>query len=262
MFRKKSRAAGLLLAALLMFPASCAKSPPGTSNGVGTQIVVTVRVAGEIRPDYFYSVLFNINNTAGQGGLTGPVPVVAPPYYNGFAVGAFDDYVEYNGSLPNNGYELFSILSDLQTPVPLGKPISVTAVPDSGNTIQFSIALSQLATTAIPVGNIQNLEINIIATNVVPVASDTPVSKNFDALGNPFTGGVNDFITITNLTTPATYDNAGSATPEAAGDVATEHSAQCPILIWTSSTTPSKSAIDPAPAADYTRMSLPGRLSL
>ena len=62
-------------------------------------------VAGQIEPDYFYYVLFNVNNTTGVGGLTGPVPVVAPPYYNGFAVGAFSSYLEYNGSLPNNRYE-------------------------------------------------------------------------------------------------------------------------------------------------------------
>ena len=42
--------------------------------------------------------------------------------------------------------------------------------PTRGNTIQFQIALSQLATSAMPVANIQNLEINFVATNVVPVA--------------------------------------------------------------------------------------------
>lgn len=220
MTRKKSCAAALSLLPLLFVPTGCAKSPSGANNGVGTQLVITVRVAGRIRPDYFYYVLFNVNNTPGQGGLTGPVPVVAPPYYNGFAVGAFTDYVEYNGSLPNNGYELFAIQPDLQTTQPLGRPINVAAVPDAGNTIQFQVALSQLATSATPVANIKNLEINIIATNAVPVASDNPVSKNFDALGNPFAGGVNDFITITDLTTPRTFANTNSATPEASGDVA------------------------------------------
>ena len=68
-------------------------------------------VAGTINPAYYYYVLFNVNNTpnSNNSGPTGPVPVVAPPYANGFAAGAFTNYVEYNSGVPGGtgfGYYL------------------------------------------------------------------------------------------------------------------------------------------------------------
>ena len=82
------------LPCLLLLLAGCAKAPSRgiTSPASGPQILVTMTVAGRINPSYYYFVLFNVRqNTTGP---TGPVPVVAPPYGNGFAAGAFTNYVE------------------------------------------------------------------------------------------------------------------------------------------------------------------------
>src|SRR5690348_7437619 len=84
------RAASALLAILLLLflPTGCARSPSNNESGgagSGPQLIITMTVAHQIRPDYFYFVLFN--NAGDAHGTNGPIPVVAPPWGNGFAGG-------------------------------------------------------------------------------------------------------------------------------------------------------------------------------
>jgi len=223
MIQLRLRAAALFLPLLLLLlPLSCAKSPGGTDNGSGTgpQLLISMTVKGRIRPDYFYYVLFN--NAGDTSGANGPIPVVTAPYGNGFASGAFTQYLEYNQSQPNAGYEMYAVVPNtgLRQSQPLGAPLQFTPVQTGGSTIQFRIPISQLATTAIPAGSIKNLQINFITTNVVPTDPNYTGTKLFDALGNSTEiGSINNYLTIP-TTQARIFNNSTSVTPEPAGDVA------------------------------------------
>ena len=178
------------LPALLLLP-GCAKSPDSgiTSPVSGPQLIVTLTVLGNINPNYYYFVLFNINNTPNQNNssVTGPVPVVAAPYGNGFAAGAITNYVEYNGGVPGGtgfGFYNFSDPNLLQ-PNYLGTGRYLVTSQAAGNTLSFQLPLIYLATSAISVDQIQSLQVNFITTNYVPlVGQNITQPKYFDSLGS------------------------------------------------------------------------------
>ncbi len=219
------------LAALLILPAGCAKSPSGGSSSPvsGPQLLVTMTVAGNINPNYYYYVLFNVNNTPGPNNtsVTGPVPVVtsADNTGNGYAAGAFTNYVEYNGGQPGgtnfNFYVVDKTLFNSQ-PLGTGYLIQKQAV---GNTLTFQLPLAALATSSVSATAINSLQVNFIATNVVPQSGQSlSTPKYFDALYPPQQAG-NSYVNLiirdasqTLLTN--TFTNIGSGVNESSGDAA------------------------------------------
>ncbi len=205
------------LPALLLLPSGCAKAPSGgiTSPASGPQLFVTLTVAGRINPSYYYFVLFNLNNAPGPGntGVTGPVPVVAVPYGNGFAAGAFLRYVEVNG----NQFNYNGISADLLTPQPLGAANLVQASA-SGSTLSFQLPISALATPAIAVSQIQTIQVNFVTTNVTPPPGDTLPNppKVFDALQISGQSSANSYLNIiagiNGVIQPYSYQNTSSGT--------------------------------------------------
>ena len=191
----------LLLAVPALLLAGCAKAPSGgiTSPASGPQLFVTLTVAGRINAAYYYYVLFNINNTPSQSnsGPTGPVPVVAPPYVNGFAAGAFTNYVEYNQGVPGGtGFGFYSIDAALRQPNYLGSSGYLVASQASGATLSFQLPLSFLATSTVTTDQIQTLQVNFVTTNAVQVlGNDFSTPKYFDALYTPDQSG-NNFVNI------------------------------------------------------------------
>ena len=191
----------LLAAVPALLLAGCAKAPSGgiTSPASGPQLLVTMTVAGVINTGYYYFVLFNVNNTpnASNSGPTGPVPVVAPPYVNGFAAGAFTNYVEYNNSVPGGtGFGFYAIDSALRQPSYLGSGGYLVTSQVSGSTLSFQLPLARLATSTVSVDQIQTLQVNFITTNAVQVVgNDFGTPKYFDALYTPDQSG-NNFVNI------------------------------------------------------------------
>lgn len=203
----------------LLAGAGCARAPGGSASSVGSQIIVSMTVAGRIRPDYSYFVLFNTTNSPTTS--TGPIPVVAAPWGNGFAAGQFTQFVRYDATQGSAGYGVYSVVpnTNLRSFQFLGTPIQSTPVSDAGQTIQFKIPLAQLATSSISADQIRNLQINFIATNSIPADANSSATKLFDALGDARqTGGVNDPITIATLQSHL-YQNSDSISPEPSGDV-------------------------------------------
>ncbi len=188
-----------LFVLLLLLPAGCAKSPSGISGSSpvsGPQLQISLTVQGTINPNFYYYILFNLNRATGPTGSgTGAVPVVAIPYGNGFAAGAFSNYVEYHGGQPggtNFGY--YGIPANLLNPVTLGTS-QIVQTQVVGNTLTFRLPLTYLATagdsTSTPqyvpnssftVDQIQTLQINFVTTNIVPPPSDIIVQKYYDTL--------------------------------------------------------------------------------
>ena len=174
-----------LLVLLLLLPAGCAKSPGGgaTSPVSGPQLLISMTVAGTLNPNYYYYILFNVNSIAGPDGLRGPVPSYFPPYGNGFAAGNFTNYVEYHGSQPggtNFGY--YGITNNLLTPVSLGSS-QIINPQANGTTLSFQLPLAYLDPASFTADTINDIEINFVATNIVPLPTDTLYpNKAFDAL--------------------------------------------------------------------------------
>jgi hypothetical protein len=175
-------------------------------------------VAGTINPNYYYYVIFN--NADDATGATGPDPVIAPPWGNGFCAGAATQFMLYNQANPGDGYlgYAFTPGTNLQQYTAIGPPVQ-DVPPAGGSTIQFEIPLSELATSAMPAGHTGPIQINMINTDVVPVNPNSTAPKTFDALGNtlPGSGQLNDYVTI-QTGTAATYNNTSDPI-EPEGDV-------------------------------------------
>jgi hypothetical protein len=154
-------------------------------------------VSGTINPNYFYFVIFN--NINDSHGVNGPDPVIAPPWGNGFVAGAATSYVEYTPTQPGDGYLLYKFTdSTLQQSSAVSAPSQDTPVQSGGNTIQFQIPISDLATSTLSASQTKYIQVNFIATNRIPVNPEDTSPKEFDALGDthPGTGQLNDYITI------------------------------------------------------------------
>ena len=203
---------------VLLLSQGCARVP-SSAKGSGTQLIVTMTVAGNINPNDFYFVLFNAtsNPVASQG----PIPVVASPWGNGFAAGQFTGFVRVDSSQPNGGYGVYSVVPDtsLQTFTYLGSPINTTPVTGSSTFIQFTIPLSQLATSSLRASDITAVQMNFINTDRIPVNPNDTNTKEFDALGDArIPSQVNDPITIP-VQQAGTYSNSSALDKEPEGDV-------------------------------------------
>lgn len=194
----------------------CAKYP-STPVSSGKQLVLTMKVRGTISPTdsvdpsihrYYFIAIDNDGKTG-----TGPWAAVAAPYGgNGWVTSAdaansvgLTSYIRYDAQNPE-GY-LYGVLSGsyfLNTTAPQA-PIRYELL-DGGSTIRFIIDFSQIATTAIPTDDIQELNINFITTNSLPVSDQQAEGRIWDGLG--YSG--QDYATIyTTSDNTQSGDNSG-----------------------------------------------------
>ncbi len=213
-------AAMTIMAALSSVGSVRAAPPRPSGGGLGRQIVVTLRVRGrvDLTNDYYYA-LFNVNGQS-RNGFSGPVPVVTDFQRggNGFAGGAFTLFVEgHQGEPRGSDFGLYAAGPDLRSRSYLGSPIQESV---SGDTLTFRMPLAAIAQASnLPESQILTLQVNFVATNVVPVNPQDTTIKYFDSLGDPRDGDLNAYLTLS----PAqatTYRNFTSVRPEAPGDVA------------------------------------------
>lgn len=207
---------------VLAMSGGCARQPPGTNTSSGVRLKVTLDFAAEINPNYYY--FFLINNASDAGGTSGPVPVFNPvsgqTYGNGFATssstgkGGFTDFVMFSNNQfagsARGGYGVYHVreatpgtdngeANDRTKFNPTGAPINfVTPVSGQVNEreLYFEIDLSQLVTDAggQPLTDqnqaatlaraIRYLQINVVATNILPTDPTTAASKQVDSLGD------------------------------------------------------------------------------
>lgn len=188
-----------------------------------------------------YFVLINRSDDPNEGG---PVPVVAPPWGNGYAAPArqggqgFVGLVRYdNHSRSNSGYDVIAITNpdgtivnpvtlgaysgnykgspDSDTPPQNGQNSGRTLTPGDQNTLSFRLDLGRL-----PNANQRYLWINLLATNNLPQGS-TDAPKIWDALGDGGdTGRINSAIRL-DTTQNQQYLNSrqGQDTREPTSDV-------------------------------------------
>ena len=202
----------------------CARFPAGTNSATGPQLIISMTVAGQINPTDFYFVV--INNANDTTGTAGPTPVIAEPWGNGFVAGAATQFVEYNGSLPGDGYAVYQFIpgTNLQQFTAVSPPTQDTPVTTGSNTLEFRIPLSEVATSNIPASSITSLQINFINTNLLPVDSTNTFfpagTKLFDALGSTPSSEVSGYFTIS-TTQGGSYSNSTLGTDDVAGGTLT-----------------------------------------
>ncbi|HTQ09017.1 MAG TPA: hypothetical protein VMI31_02995 [Fimbriimonadaceae bacterium] len=190
--------------------ASCAEFP---SKG-GTQeikLIFTMTVAGNIQDDpvspYVYIVAM-YPSTDLHPTVHGPEPVIAPPWGNGIVAGNATAFVSY--SLVGQPYDY--TIYQFQDPNLVTYQVAYNPVPISslsvngGKTIQFEIALSQLAPKAYDTSQLKSVLVNFLTMDRIRTGSDA-TTKYWDALGDSRSvSSITDTVWIP-LDHSATYDN-------------------------------------------------------
>ena len=209
-----------LSALVLLAVAGCARAPSGAVTG--RRIIVTLTFDDSVKGLFQY--FFLIRNANDPSGVNGPVPVIAPPYLNGFATGinsasaAFTDFVEYSTAQraqPLSGYALYHVPLGIN-----GNPNNnifqfrgepdVAHPPNGGKTISFELRMASIQPSpgeADPNNgqSPQFLQINVVATTTTPIDPQTvDPTKFLDAFGDQSAGVFTAFATI-DLRTANTY---------------------------------------------------------
>lgn len=172
---------GLVRAVLLgafLLP-GCARFPDNPLQGGVRRFVIEMRVQGVIKQTYLYFVLFNLSNDA--SGVAGPIPVVAPPWGNGFAAGTFTHFVQIDAF----GYRLFRVVPGTNQTVfeDIGEPVSATPITPGSTSLRFEFDLTQFIPDEDQARALQFIQVNFLNTDRIPLDPNDPNPKYWDALG-------------------------------------------------------------------------------
>jgi hypothetical protein len=198
----------LVLILLLPLLQGCAKVPPGVTGAGLRRLSVEMRVRGSINLNNYYFFAFN----AAEGAPIGPVPVVSPPWGNGWSAGSMTHFVRINASEPSF-YGVYRV-DDPQTLLTasyVGRPIEYID-PRGGNILRFVLDLDLLFPPDKP--QPQQITFNFIATDIVVTDPNWRGRKLVDGLGPTGT----TFVTIP-LQHGRIFRNEDASVPEEAGDV-------------------------------------------
>ena len=197
-----------VLAPFLLFTPGCARTPAGVSAQVKRQLLVQMTVRGTINQNDHYFFAIDATGSTAQG----PVPVIAPPWGNGWGAGSITHYVQVDVLQPSfYGFYQFQTGSLLASTY-LGTPLAFDPIQNT-NTIRFTLDLDQIKDSSGALPN--QINVNFINTDRIPLDPNDRSSKLVDALG--FQGS--NYITL-NVQSSHLYRNADSVEPESAGDVA------------------------------------------
>jgi hypothetical protein len=193
----------------------CARYPAIVTPGAGKRLVITFELAAEVNPNYVYIVAFNPSVDVNPP-VIGPIPVIAPPWGNGFVAGTATHFVRWD-SFQSPRYLLYAFrAANLLEYFPIGSPVNFVEVPPGGRRFQFELDLVQIA-GGTPVADLKSLQVNILTMNVVP--QGTGGNKVWDALGDGrLPSGVNEYIKIP-LTVNGVHNNTTFLGLEPQGDV-------------------------------------------
>jgi hypothetical protein len=198
-----------VLAALAVLPVACAKFP---ANGEtqNTHLIFRMEVAGHIKngpwetgANYIYMVAVypSVDLFPTQ---QGPIPVIAPPWGNGFVAGNATHFIQYDFVQPYP-YTVYKFANPDMLAWGITGPPLIVVTPDQNSTfIQFEIDLSQITPDGVQPADLQSVLVNFLTMDKVPQGNQT-TTKLWDALGDGRTpDGINQFVRIP-LTTSRTY---------------------------------------------------------
>ncbi len=157
-----------------------------------------------INQNFVYIVALN-PSTESNPPTTGPIPVIAPPWGNGFVAGNATHFVRWDVS-QSPDYLLYEFRdAQLLTWVAIGVPVNYEDVMPGARRIYFEIDLDQIVPTG-TADTYKSIQVNFLTMDNVP--QGTGGDKVWDALGDSrIPSGINQYVTIP-LTTSGVYDNA------------------------------------------------------
>lgn len=209
-----SKATSLLTCALAL--AGCAKYPSGGSTSQGTRLIFTFTLAEVPNPNFVYLVA--VRPSVELSPITqGPIPVIAPPWGNGFVAGNATHFVRWDVAQAPD-YLLYKFQDvDLLNYLAIGVPVTYHLLQPGDKTIRFEILLNQLV-PAVDASQYQSIQVNFFTMDNVPQGSGG--SKVWDALGDSqLPSGVNQYVTIP-IKLSGIYDNQRFQDLEPPNDVA------------------------------------------
>lgn len=160
--------------------AGCAKFPETGTGATATRVVFTLQFDREINRNYVYVVAIN-PSTADSPTVQGPIPVIAPPWGNGFVAGNATHFVGFNFLIPGqfNIYRFRdAVLNNYEF---VGVPVTTEDVLPGSNRLRFEINVAQIAQSQAEAESFRSLQVNLLSMDRVPQSG---TGKVWDALGD------------------------------------------------------------------------------
>src|SRR5439155_8613529 len=145
--------------ALIGLATGCARTPGGAVGQPPRQLILQMTVDGIITPDNFYYMALDFSGNDASG----PVPIIGPPWGNGWGSGSITHYVRIRG----NQAEVYRIRpgTNLLESDFLGRPFDFRPPVNSG-TVTVTLDLDTLVA---PTSGITFFNVNYITTDRVDV---------------------------------------------------------------------------------------------
>jgi hypothetical protein len=185
----------------------CARSPGGGGGIPPRQLLLTIRVAGALAAQNYYFLAISADGDPNLG----PVPVLGPPWGNGWGAESITYYVLIHGGTAQL-YRIRPGTNLLQSDL-VGPPFDFVPPGPGGNSARVALDLDALFPAGLP----EFVTVNYIATDIVPADPQFPGPKLVDAFGPP--SRARSFVLIS-LRNSRVFSNADFDPPlEATGDV-------------------------------------------
>jgi hypothetical protein len=194
-----------LVFVLPVLTAGCARTPAGISGPPPRELILTMTVAGIISPDDFYYLALDFSGDPSKG----PLPVIGPPWGNGWGTGSITHYVR----IQSNQAQVYSIQpgTNLLQSNFLGRPFDYQP-PINNGTATVTLDMD----TLVPANStVSTVNVNYITTDRVVVDPRFTGPKLVDAFGEDGS----HYLTIP-IRTARVFTNSDFPTPiEQPGDV-------------------------------------------
>ncbi|MCC6686605.1 MAG: hypothetical protein IT205_06420 [Fimbriimonadaceae bacterium] len=202
----------------------CAKYPD-VPEAASTRLIFSMTVSGAIRTGqepggtgvpYIYMVAMRTSEddipTTG-----GPIPVIAPPWGNGYVAGNATHFVWWDPTATDD-YLLYKFLDvQLNNRIIVGVPISVENVGVGSQRIRFELLLTQLVDDPLDAADLRSLQVNFLTMDRIPQSGS---NKQWDALGNnAIPSEINSYVRVP-LGVNGIYNNQSANNLEPTGDQA------------------------------------------
>lgn len=212
-------AAGLVLAGF-----GCARYPNAGGGAGTTRLTFTMNTDGPVRfgtesgaagVPYIYMVAIRTSTDVNPT-TTGPIPIVAPPWGNGFVAGGATHFVWWDPTQSSSQYTIYRFIdSTLQQWASVGIPTNVDIVSPGSSTLRFEVDMAQLEPDPLLRVQIKSVQVNFLTMDRIPTGG---TSKFWDALGDGrLPSEINTWITIP-VQSDRLVNNSNSGLLEVRGD--------------------------------------------